>query len=295
MLMSMSSQAPAGDLNRTLFKLGSSVVTPVSILVFVATIAVALIVSAVARAAIMRFIRSRQGSEGPAYALARMTQIVILVTGVLVAFHTAGVDMTTLAAIGAALSVGIGLALQGAAHNVFSGLVLLAERPVQKGDFIVVGTTVGEVLDISLRATRLLSRDGVLLIVPNGQLVGSLVVNRSQPHRHYRARITVGVAYGSDPDLVAQTLADVADAHEGVLKEPVPEIFFRDFGDSALQFDLCVWLPDPRDEMMITSELRFALTRAFRERDITIPFPQRDLHVRSVDGAVIDRVGGRAA
>lgn len=273
------------DLNRELFAIGKTSVTLVSLGAFALTILLTIVISGLLRRAIMRFFRH---SQGPAYAVGRIVQIVVVLSGLMVALDNVGVDMTALATIGAVLTVGIGLALQDVARNFVSGLVLLAERPVQRGDFVVVGDAVGEVRDISLRATRLLTRDGVLLIVPNSQFATNSVINRSQPNNHYRARIAVGVDYGSDPELVREALLAVAEEHERVLQKPVPEVYFRDFAESALAFELCVWLPEPQIEYEVLSNLRFAIIKAFRERAISIPFPQRDLHLRTAsDGAVL--------
>ncbi len=270
-----------GRLDDVLFTIGSTPVTPTSVLVFIATIVVAVILANVARRFIRRYFVRKGENEGIAYALERIVQILAIALGVVVGLENVGIDLTTLAALGALLSVGIGFGLQGVVQNFISGVAILIERPVQKGDFVVVGDTVGVVEEIAIRATRIVTRDAVSIIVPNHELMTMRVINMSRPNSVYRTRIAVGVAYGSDTELVKQTLLGVAGEHPDVLEEPAPRVFFRDFGDSSLDFEHGVWLTSPEREPAIASDLRFAIDRAFRDNGIHIPFPQRDLHLKS--------------
>lgn len=188
----------------------------------------------------------------------------------------------------------IGFGLQNIAQNFASGIILLVERPVQKGDFVDVGDAVGTVEDIAMRATRILTRDGVQIIVPNSELVSGRVVNRSAPTTRSRVRVNLGVAYGSDTERVRDTLLAVAAAEPRVLRDPPPAVFFKDFGDSALVFDLAVWIDTPQLEFVITSDLRFAIDRSFRETGLVIAFPQKDLHlVSGLEGVVAALSDGR--
>jgi len=288
------------QLNTELFRLSNTPVTPLSLIVFLGTLAVAFVLGAVLRSTVMRML-SRRGHarEGLAYALGRITQYVTIVLGFMIGLENVGIELTALAAAGALLTVGIGFGLQNIAQNFISGLILLIERPVQKGDFVVVGNTVGTVYEIAMRATKVISRDGVSIIVPNSELISGTVLNQSAPTSKYRVRIKVGVAYGSNIDLVRDTLLEVARKHPRVLGDPPPTVFFRDFGDSALDFELAVWLDDPQPEPAVTSDMRFAIDRAFRERAIEIPFPQRVLHVQpelleQMDGKRREAVGPRS-
>jgi small-conductance mechanosensitive channel len=160
-------------------------------------------------------------------------------------------------------------------------LILLIERPVQKGDFVKVGDTVGTVDEIAMRATRVISRDGIAIIVPNSELITTTVVNQSAGTHKYRTRVKVGVSYNSDVNVVRDTLLEVARTHADVLAEPAPHVFFREFADSALTFELCVWLSDPQRDPFVTSDLRFAIDDAFRRRNIGIAFPQLEVHLRN--------------
>jgi potassium-dependent mechanosensitive channel len=201
--------------------------------------------------------------------------------GILLALQNLGVSITALAGLGAILAVGIGFGLQNIAQNFVSGVILLLERPVKKGDFVVVGDTRGTVRSIHARATVITTLDNVDILVPNGEFITEAVVNQTYRDRQVRVRIDVGVAYGSDTELVRQTLLRVANEQEGVVRKSDTQVFFQDFGDSALEFSLRVWLSDPLIQNRVSSELRFAIDRAFRKADIEIPFPQRDLHLKT--------------
>ena len=272
-------------LDNPLFDLGGTKISTLSLIIFVATLCIAVALGTLTRRAIRRYFAGKtKVDQGAVYAIERIAQIAILVAGVLVGLENIGVDLTALTALGAVLSVGIGFGLQGVVGSWVAGLTILVERTVQRGDFIIVGDTVGIVDEISMRATRVLTRDQVAIIVPNHELVTGTVKNMTQPNRVYRVRIPVGVAYGSDTAEVRRVLLDVAREHAKVLDDPPPHVFFVDFGSSSLDFQLAVWIDHPETEPDTTSELRFAIDRAFREAGIEIPFPQRDLHLRSVDG-----------
>jgi len=269
-------------LDEPLFTLGDHPITALKIIIFVLTLVGAAILGRVVRKAIRRyFARKADVSEGAVYALERIAQLVVMAMGVLLGLENIGIDLTALTALGALLSVGIGFGLQGVAQNWVSGLTLLVERPVQRGDFVIVGDTVGVVDAITMRATRIMTRDAVAIIVPNSEFVTGKVINMTQPDRLYRLRIPVGVAYGSDTAKVKACLLSVAEDNDDVRDDPAPHVFFVDFGNSSLDFELAVWIDQPHDEPNIASELRFAIDAAFREAGVEIPFPQRDLHIRS--------------
>ena len=270
-------------LHRVLFRISDTDVTPISLLIFLITLLVAIGVGHIGRRSVTRLLvrYSGQTNEGVAYALGRIAQYIIVGLGLVMALDNVGFSLKSLAALGAILAVGIGFGLQNIAQNFASGIILLIERPVQKGDFIDVGGASGTVEDIAMRATRILTRDGIQIIVPNSELVSSRVVNRSAPTPRARARIGVGVAYGCDTELVRTTLQAVAGADARVLKDPPPKVYFRDFGDNALKFELAIWMDAPEQESTITSDLRFAIDKAFRSAGIEIAYPQRDLNIRS--------------
>ncbi len=266
-----------------LFRLSGTSVTALTLIFFVLTLVAAALAGRLVRRMIRRFFSRRAGAqnEGLAYALGRISQYLIFVCGFLVALENVGISLGALAAFGAVLTVGIGFGLQNIAQNFISGLILLIERPVQKGDVVVVGEHQGTVEEIAMRATRIVTRDGVCIIVPNSEFITAKVTNRSAPSPSCRVRIAVGVAYDSDPARVRELLLEVARGNPLVLAEPKPAVLFRNFGASALEFELLVWIGDPLQEMPITSELRFAVDAAFRQHGICIPFPQQEVHLAS--------------
>lgn len=190
-----------------------------------------------------------------------------------------GVDFSNIAIVAGALSVGIGFGLQSIFNNFVSGLILLAERPIKIGDYIQVGNYEGTVKKISVRSTEIETIHRQSVIIPNATLITDPVSNWMHIDRSCRLDIPVGVDYGTDVEQLRSTLLDVARAHRGVLRHPPPVVHFAGFGDSSLDFELRVFLRDVRNRIGWSSELRFAILEALREANITIPFPQRDVHV----------------
>ena len=175
--------------------------------------------------------------------------------------------------------VGVGFGLQTVAENFISGLLVLIERPVRKGDFIDAGGVLGVVDDIGLRATRVISRDGVQVILPNSHLMSSTVINYSQLTHERRFQVDIGVAYGTDLEFASKVILDVAKAEPKVLATPAPEVRHMGFDDSSIHLVLLVWIGEAKEDMIVGSKLRFALDKAFKQHKISIPFPQRDVHM----------------
>jgi potassium efflux system protein len=214
-----------------------------------------------------------------------ITGYIMFVIAALVALSVAGFDFSNIAIIAGALSVGIGFGLQNIVNNFVSGLILLFERPVRKGDWIQVGTTEGYVQDIRIRSTRILTFDRSDVIVPNSEMISNQVTNFMLGDIRGRAIIKVGVAYGSDTEKVRYILMQVAEENELVVKDgssPRPAVLFRGFGDSSLDFELRVHLYDVDRRLSTISDINFAIDKAFREEGIEIPFPQRDVHVKTL-------------
>ena len=276
-------------LHAELFRLSGSPVTPASILGLLVSLLLAGLAGRWTHRLARRFL-TRRGGEGTAYAVARIVEYTVIVAIVLVGVDNFGVSLGSLAAFGAFVSVGVGFGMQNIVQNFVSGLILLVERPVKRGDFVRTGDTAGVVDEIAMRATRIITRDGAAIIVPNSELITGRVVNLSAGTALYRARVAVGVAYGSDTALVKATLLDVARRHPRVLETRSPEVFFREFAESTLAFELCVWLDEPHGEPGVTSDLRFAIDAAFRAAGIEIPFPQREIRLKAEPGAT-PRIG----
>ena len=229
----------------------------------------------------------RLTSMGPGArdAVVTITGYVMFLAAILAGLSAAGFDFGNIAIIAGALSVGIGFGLQNIVNNFVSGLILLFERPIRKGDWVVVGGTEGVVKDIQIRSTRIETFDRSDVIVPNSELISNQVTNWVLSSNSGRAIVPVGVAYGTDTEKVRDVLLKVAEENDDVAKTdyvPQPKVLFREFGDSSLNFELRVFLHNVDSRLSVISDLNFAIDKAFREAGIEIPFPQRDLHVRSL-------------
>lgn len=219
--------------------------------------------------------------EGIQLAILRILHYLIIGLGIILGVQFIGLNLTSLAVVFGLLSVGIGFGLQNIAANFVSGLIILFERPIQIGDRITVGDVLGDVESISLRATHIRTVDNVTIIVPNSEFISSRVINWSHRDPKIRLHVPVGVAYGSDIHLVIRLLLEVAQNHPEVLKIPEPKVWFTEFGNSSLNFELLTWIPDPKRRPDVISDLNIKIDDTFRKNNITIPFPQRDLHIRS--------------
>lgn len=229
-----------------------------------------------------RFLYDRKDIDsGVKDSIRRFTKYFVLSIGGLLALDTVGVKLSSLAAVGAVLMVGIGFGLQNITQNFISGLIILLERPIKVGDLVEVKGVSGKVVEIGARSTLINTRDEVSIIVPNSQFISEQVINESLSSSKTRYHVTVGVAYGSDVQKVQEILLKVANENQRVLKSPDPKVFFRDFGASSLDFRLSIWIADMWHYESILSELRFAIDAEFRKNHVEIPFQQVDLHFRN--------------
>lgn len=264
------------------------------VLAFSLTIALAFILSRLVRFFLEEEAFPRmQLRRGVGNAIATLLQYTILMLGFALALSAAGMDFSRVALFAGAFSVGLGFGLQTVVNNFASGLILLFERPIQIGDMIEVGELRGEVRRIGARSSTVRTFDGAEVIVPNANLISEPVVNWTLSDRRRRLDLEVGVAYGTDPEIVLDLLRGVAEANSSVLDTPAPEALFLGFGDSSLNFRLRVWIPRFEESYTIRSEMGVAINAALRNAAISIPFPQRDLHVRSVESDVIRSLDGQ--
>lgn len=210
------------------------------------------------------------------------------------AVTTVGLDLSNLALIAGALSVGIGFGLQNIVNNFVSGLILLIERPIKIGDWVVVGAQEGTVQRISVRATEIRTFQRASVIIPNSELLSTAVTNWTHKDRRGRVDVPVGVAYGSDTDKVREILVQCAREHPKIASIPEPYVIFQNFGNSSLDFELRAYLNEVFDVIRVASDLRFAIDAAFRAEGIEIPFPQSDVHLRDID-RIEAALAGRAA
>ena len=221
--------------------------------------------------------RMSRGSQEVIFIIVKYSLISL---GTIILLQVWGLNLSSVAIFGSAVGVVIGFGFQDIAKNFASGMVLLFERSVQVGDFIEVNGHKGTVEKIQARSIVLKTLDRVSIVVPNSRLLADEVINWSHENPISRFALSVGVAYGCDPEAVKGVLLQVAEEHPQVLDFPLPQVFFAGFGDSSLDFKLLVWIAEPSGESPIKSELYFRIEKVLRERHIEIPFPQRDLHLR---------------
>ncbi len=228
-----------------------------------------------------RVLRATGLNRGAQEAVAFVANYVLLFIGTLVLLQLWGFDLSSLTVFASVLGVGVGLGLQGFAKNFISGMVLIFEQPIKVGDFVQVGDYEGTVERINVRSTEIRTLNRISVIVPNSEFLESSVVNWDHGTSISRLQVPIGVAYGSNPGKVREALMDAATDYSGVLNEPPPRVFFTEFGDSSLNFVLHVWIEEAAKQFSIKSDLNFRIETILRHRKIEIPFPQRDLHVRS--------------
>jgi small-conductance mechanosensitive channel len=265
-----------------LFEINRTPVTPSSIVMFVIVVAVFYLFSRLLQKALQNKILTRfRIDKGTQYTLSRVSHYVVMIIGGLLAFQFIGIDLSGLAVIVGLLSVGIGFGLQNVTSNFIAGLILLFERPIKVGDRVTVGHTEGDVIAINMRSTTVRSLDNISIIVPNSEFVSSQVINWSHGDPKVRLIVEVGVSYNSNLDDVIRSLHEVADENQNVLKHPEPDVLLSNFGDSSWNMKLRVWLKNPENYYKIHSDINCEIVRKFRQNGIEIPFPQRDLHVRS--------------
>lgn len=225
----------------------------------------------------------RQVQLGVRVAIGRLVHYALITVGFLAAIVTLGFDLKNITIIGGALGIGVGFGLQSVANNFVSGMILLFERPIKMGDYIQFGEQWGRVTKIGLRATVIRVRDRSEIVVPNSELVSQRVTNLTLSDRFVRIIVPVGVAYGSDVSLVLNTLRECAEANPMVVTTRAPRALFVAFGESSLDFELRVWVSDIDNMREVQSDLHQEIDWRFRQLGIEIPFPQRDLHIQSMD------------
>ena len=266
------------------------------VLTFWLMITAAILVSRFVRFALEEDLLSRTSlPRGVPFAISTLARYAILLIGFAMAVLAAGFEMNRLALVIGALGVGVGIGLQDIVNNFVSGLILLFERPVQVGDIVDVGNNQGEVRRIGIRSSTVRSFEGAELVIPNSKLVSETFINWTLSDRQRRIEIPVGVSCGSDPDRVLELLKAVVTARPEVLQQPAPSALFQGFGHSSLDFLVRCWTPEPDMALVLRSQLALDIHRALREAGIEIPFPQRDLHLRSVDPAAGRALAGEAA
>lgn len=220
---------------------------------------------------------------GDQFAISQIIKYIITTIAFLWAIQSLGINLTVIWGASAALAVGFGLGVQQTFGDLAAGLILLFDSTIDVGDVLDVDGRFGRVTNIGIRTTKIKTFENVLVVLPNSKVIGNKVLNWSSADNKLRFSVRVGVAYGSDTEQVRKLLLKIASVHSEVLKAPKPFVRFSDFGDNALVFDLLYFSTEFFRSEDIKSDLRFAIDKAFRDNDISIPFPQRDLWVRNAN------------
>ncbi len=266
-----------------IFNLGENGISLGTIIYFILAFTILIWVSSRLKKLMASFMTSKAGLDKSVVAsIGTFVRFSIIILGSIIIIQSAGIDLSALSLLAGALGVGIGFGLQNITDNFISGIIILFEKPIKVGDRIEVGDVEGDVINISFRSTTVLTNDNISIIVPNSDFISKIVINWSHNDRNIRFRLPVGVSYSEDPENVKKLLLIVANENEHVLKNPEPIVLFKGFGDSSLDFELAVWTSSHTDKpIVLKSELYFSIFSIFKENGIEIPFPQRDLHIRS--------------
>jgi small-conductance mechanosensitive channel len=265
-----------------LFNFGKSTITASDVIVFTLVILLSVVVSVLFRRLLRKRIFERmQLSPGVVNAYERIIHYVIVVIGIFTAFNAVGVQLSVLFAGGAALLVGIGFGIQNIVNNFISGIILLFERPIKVGDYIEVDGILGTVQAISGRSSQVISNDQIVVIVPNSKFLQENVVNWSYADIT-RLNIMIRVAFDTDLEKTKSILLQIAAAHSEILSAPAPDVFCDKYGESGIELTLLAFIKEPHKHRKITSDVNFAINKAFALNGIVIPFPQRDIYVKNL-------------
>jgi small-conductance mechanosensitive channel len=275
--------------------IGSASFTLAGILTFFLVIWLSIVIANIIRAILEEDVLNQMRlAKGLPHTISVMVRYTLITIGLLLAVSAAGMPLDSLTILFGAFGVGIGFGLQNIFNNLVSGLILLFERPIQIGDTIEVGQLMGNVKSIGIRSSNVRTFDGAEVIVPNGLLISNEVVNWTLSDQTRRIEVIAGVAYGSDPHKVKELFEHVLSDHPDIIKEPPPKVFFQELGDSSLNFRLLFWTSNFSEWIRIRSDIIFGVHDILKKEGIEIPFPQRDLHIRSIEQQVeIASKGGK--
>jgi small-conductance mechanosensitive channel len=276
-------------LDRVIFHAGETAVTVGSVVAATVVLIFSWVLSKLVQRAITRALGSREGvREGGVRATRRLTHYSVMLVGALLAFRVVGIDLSTLFAAGAVFAVGLGFALQNITQNFVSGVILLVERSIKPGDVLEVDGRVVRAQRIGIRATIAKTLDDEEIIVPNSTLVQSSVKNYTLGDSVYRLRVSVGVTYSSDMNLVRKVLEETAASVQWRSQDRDPLVFLSEFGNSSVVWEVSVWMDNPWRMRRSKGLLQEAIWWAFQKHDITIAFPQLDVHF---DREFVEHVG----
>jgi len=277
--------------NFELFSLGESPFTTKTFLLLILSLFLLFYISSKIRKVLVNRIFPRYGLEiGISQSIATILRYVLIIIGLIIIFQTTGIDLSAIGLLIGALGVGIGFGLQNITNNFISGLIILFERPIKVGDRIEIDDLAGNIVDISARATTIITNDNIAVIVPNSDFINNRVINWSHNNKEVRLNFPVGISYNEDPEKIRKLLTEVVNENHGVLSSPEPYIRFEGFGDSSLNFDVLVWTSEYIDRpKILRSELYYEIFAKFKEHNIEIPFPQQDIHLKSGFEKIVDK------
>jgi len=278
------------------FSLGESPFTTKTFLLLIFSLFLLFYLSAKIRKILVNRIFPRYGLEiGISQSIATILRYVLIIIGLIIIFQTIGIDLSAIGLLIGALGVGIGFGLQNITNNFISGLIILFERPIKVGDRIEIDDLAGNIVDISARATTIITNDNIAVIVPNSDFINNRVINWSHNNKEVRLNFPVGVSYNEDPEKIRKLLTEVVNENHGVLSSPEPYIRFEGFGDSSLNFDVLVWTSEYIDRpKILRSELYYEIFAKFKENNIEIPFPQRDIHLKSGFETIVEKTENKS-
>jgi small-conductance mechanosensitive channel len=254
--------------------------TVYQLIVFTLIIVTTWLVLKLIKKLIDRWMKRRKLEAGNTYAFFQIVKYFIWVIAIGIGLETIGIRFNLLIASSAALLVGLGLGLQQIFNDYVAGILILFEGNIKINDVVEFGDNIGEVKQTGLRTSKIETRDDYVIVVPNHMLVNDMLVNWSHNKRNTRFHVDVGVAYGSDTRLVENILLSCAKEHSNISNHPVPFVRFNDFGNSSLDFQLYFWTENSFRVENTKSDLRFSIDNQFRKNKVTIPFPQRDVHIK---------------
>ncbi|HBG23540.1 MAG: mechanosensitive ion channel protein MscS [Bacteroidetes bacterium GWF2_41_61] len=268
--------------NIELFKLGSNEFTIKTFLLLSISFFLLFFFSGKLKRLLVKVVFPRYNVDiGVSESIATIIKYLLLIVGIVIIFQTTGIDLSALGLLVGALGVGIGFGLQGITNNFISGIIILFERPIKVGDRIEVEGLTGNIVEINARASTIITNDNITVIVPNSDFINKQVINWSHNNKNIRLNIPIGVSYKEDPQVVTKILMGIAKLHPGVLEEPPPYVRFDEFGDSSLKFTLQIWTLEYIDRpSIIKSDIYYEVFRIFKEKNIEIPYPQRDIHIK---------------
>jgi len=271
-----------GFLNYELINTEKFTITVYEVILILIILIVTIFLMRVIKRVIRNRERKKQFDPGRSHAILQIIRYVLWIIAILVSLRILHIQLTLLLAGSAALLVGLGLGLQQIFQDVMSGVAILFEGSLKVGDIVEIqDDIIGRVIEVGIRTSKIETRDNIIMVVPNSKFVTDVVINWSHIEKKTRFHVDVGVSYGSDVKLVTSVLLKCAEDHGKVSTSPKPFVRFKDFGNSSLDFQLYFWSTETFQVENIKSEIRYEIDAAFRQNQITIPFPQRDVHIKS--------------